>query len=443
LLPTVEKAIDAAGNFADKLAAMDESEREAIIRTAAFAAAVGPVLIGVGKTVTAVGQITKGVGTAAKAIAKVQTAMEAAGGAGQFFAAGLGSTAGLATAVLAPLGLLAVAFTKAGEESRKTTEEQAVFASKVREAADAANAAAAQVEGVGTAISESAGGIQTAGGSLDYFRNMLNECYDESGNLKEGMEATAEYALNELNTAMGTDYSTEFISQAEDSKKALEEINGAIDQNIEKLKQQAIAQAFQKDYPAALKAQADAHTALATAEGTYTDAVKNARDAQDELNAALRASDATTGKGIERQQKAKAAQERANEAVEKAAEAYKTAAQAAGEADTQVDGLNKAMEEAAKGTPEGVQAAADAYANIGTEANKAGDEAAKAADKIITSNAEATDKAIQAAQDAFKNSGLHGKVESIDGGPEAAGKAKSEMEPVISAPMDGSVRQVI
>jgi hypothetical protein len=90
-----------------------------------------------------------------------------------------------------------------------------------------------------------------------------------------------------------------------------------------------------------------------------------------------------------------------------------------------------------------VQAAADAYANIGTEANKAGDEAAKAADKIITSNAEATDKAIQAAQDAFKNSGLHGKVESVDGGPEAAGKAKSEMEPVISAPMDGNVRQVL
>ena len=101
------------------------------------------------------------------------------------------------------------------------------------------------------------------------------------------------------------------------------------------------------------------------------------------------------------------------------------------------------MEEAAKGTPEGVQAAADAYANIGTEANKAGDEASKAADKIITSNAEATDKAIKASQEAFKNSGLHGKVESVDGGPEAAGKAKSEMEPVISAPMDGNVRQVL
>ena len=441
MLPTVEKAIDVAGKFADKLSAMDEAERGTIIRTAALAAAVGPVLIGVGKTVTAVGQITKGVGTAAKAIAKVQTAMEAAGGAGQLFAAGLGSTAGLATAVLAPLGLLAVAFTKAGEEIRKDTEEQAAFAQKTQEAADAASRAAAQVDGVGAAIAESAGGFQTAGGTLDYFKSMLNGCYDESGHLKEGMEATAEYALNQLNAAMGTDYSTEFIAQAENSKQALEEINGAIDQNIEKLKAQAIAQAFQKDYPNALKAQADAHTALITAEDTYTEAVKNAKTAQDELNAAMKKNGIS--EYSEEVQTAKDAQLKANTAVEQAAEAYRTAAGAAAEADAQVDGLNKAMEEASKGTPEGVQAAAAAYANIGTEANKAGEEASKAADKIITSNAEATEKAIQAAQEAFKNRGLHGKVESVDGGPEAAGKAKSEMEPVISAPMDGNVRQVI
>ena len=441
MLPMVDKAIDKAGAFADKLAAMDEAEREAIIRTAALAAAVGPVLISVGKTVTAVGQITKGVGTAAKAIGKIQTAMEAAGGAGQLFTAGLGSTAGLATAVLAPLGLLAVAFTKAGEELRKTTEEQAAFASKVQEASDAANRAAEQVDAVGTAISESAGGIQTAGGSLDYFKSMLNGCYDESGHLKEGMEATAEYAMNELNTAMGTDYSTEFIAQAENSKQALEEINGAIDANIEKLKAQAIAQAFQREYPDALKAQAAAHTALTTAEDTYAEAVRNAKTAQDELDAAMQKN------GIfeysKEVQTAKAAQLEANTAVEQAAEAYRTAAGAAAEADAQVDGLSKSMEHTASGTPDGIQKAADAYANIGTEANKAADEASKAADKIITSNAEATDKAIQAAQDAFKNKALHGHVESVDGAPEAAGKAKSEMDPIIKEPMDTSVRQVL
>ena len=53
---------------------------------------------------------------------------------------------------------------------------------------------------------------------------MLNNCYDAEGHLKEGMEQTAQYALNELNQAMGTDYSTEFVANAENSKQALEEI---------------------------------------------------------------------------------------------------------------------------------------------------------------------------------------------------------------------------
>lgn len=441
MLPMVDKAIDKAGAFADKLAAMDEAERGAVIRTAAFAAATGPVLVGVGKTVTAVGQITQGVGKAAIKIGEIQTAMQAAGGAGQFLAAGFGGTAIAAGAVLLPLAALAKVFWDAGASFREATEEQAAFAEKTQAAADAANAAAAQVDGVGAAIEQSAAGFEGAGTNLDYFRNMLNSCYDETGHLKAGMEATAEYALNELNNAMGTDYSTEFIAQAENSKQALEEINGAIDQNIEKLKAQAIAQAFQRDYPDALKAQADAHTALTTAEDTYTEAVKNAKTAQDELIAAMQKN--VIGEYSEEVQTAKKAQLKANAAVEQAAEAYETAAEAAGKADAQVDGLSKAMEEASKGTPEGIQKAADAYANIGTEAGKAGDEASKAADKIITSNAEATDKAIQAAQDAFKNKALHGHVESVDGGPEAAEKAKSEMEPVVSTPMDGNIRQVL
>ena len=132
---------------------------------------------------------------------------------------------------------------KAGAE-RAATEEQIAFANKVQEASDAANAAAGRW--LERQFQRVRAGSSRQGGSLDYFRDMLNGCYDESGHLKEGMEATAEYAL-ELNTAMGTDYSTEGLSLRLKRKQALEDINGAIDQNIEKLKQQAIAQAFQKD----------------------------------------------------------------------------------------------------------------------------------------------------------------------------------------------------
>ena len=130
-------------------------------------------------------------------------------------------------------------------------------------------------------------------------------CYDESGNLKAGMEDLAEYALNELNTAMGTDYSTEFIAQAGSSTDALKEISTEIDNCIAKLQQQSIATAFQSDYAEALKNQADAVKVASEAETTYTEAVENQKAAQAELTAALNASDATTAEGIKRQTEAR------------------------------------------------------------------------------------------------------------------------------------------
>ena len=443
LLPTVEKVIDAAGNFADKLSEMDESERGAIIRTAALAAAVGPVLIGVGKTVTAVGQITQGVGKLATKMGEVQTAMEAAGGAGNFLTAGFGSTAAAAGLVIAPLAIMAAGFWEAGKASRQATDDQIAFANEVSEVAGAASAAAEQVAAVGASIEQNASGFSASSEQISYYKDMLNSCYDSTGTLKAGMEETAEYALSRLNEAMGTDYSTEFVANAEDAKAALEEINNAIDDNISKLKQKAIAQAFEKDYPAALKAQADAHGALSKAEDTYTKAVKDAEAAQRELNAALTASDATTGKGIERQQKAKTAQEAANAAVEQSAEAYRTASRAAAEADAQVDGLDQSMQQLASGTTEGIDAAAESYAGIGTAATQAGDEAAAATDKIIQTAADAADKAQKEVKETFEKNKAVGHVEKVEGGQKAANTAKAEMDKKISAPMDGNVRQVL
>ena len=442
MLPVVEKAIDKAGAFADKLMTMSDGEKAAVIQTAALAAAVGPVLVATGKTITAVGQITQVVGKAAIKIGEIQTAMEAAGGAGEFFAAGLGSTAGTVTLVAAPLAILAKVFYDAGKEARQATAEQTAFAQKCSEVAEAANAAAAEVEGVGSGIEQNAASFQTAGADVAYFRDMLNDCYDSEGNLKEGMVATAEYALNQLNQAMGTDYSTEFISQAEDSKAALEEINGAIEQNIAMLKKQALSQAFQSDYTAALKAQTTAHSALTDAEKVYTDAVQRQKDAQKEVIDAMKAKNATTEEGTERQQEATTAFNEANEALKQAGEAYKTAAGAAAEADTQVSGLDETMKLLADGTPEGIEKAAEAYGNIGTNATKAGEEASAAAEKIVTSAQDAADRAAQKAQDSFDRNKFTGHVDKVDGGDAAAKASHSKMNTTISKPMQGKVDKV-
>ena len=472
--PAIEAGFNKVTEATTAFNALSAEQKASVVQWAAVAAAAGPCISVFGKVVTTTGQVVSGVGTVAKKVGEFSSAVEAAGGMGAYLSTstlGIGLAAG---AVVLPLAALGAVMADAGAKSREATAEQIEFSNRVSEVASAADAAAQHVDGVGSAIESSASGIQTAGSGLSYYKDMLNSCYDANGNLKEGMEQTANFALNELNAAMGTDYSTEFIAQAENSKAALEEINGAIDTNISKLKEQAIQQAFQADYANALKGQAEAHQALTKAEDTYTEAVKNAKTAQEELNSALTASDATTGKGIERQQEAKKAQERYNTELENAASAYEKASAAAAEADAQVQGLDETMKIAAEGTPEAIDKAAEAYAGVGTAANEAG-ATAQAATAETTAQAEAQMEAlrqsavdkihaisaepikptvdtagaeaeatsgINSMQQIFQALKLQSKVGPVQRTTQEASKAKSQMSNIISKPMTGNVNTV-
>lgn len=57
LMPTVRKVVGVIQEFVDKLNAMDDAQREQIIKIAAVVAAIGPALLVVGKVVSAIGTI--------------------------------------------------------------------------------------------------------------------------------------------------------------------------------------------------------------------------------------------------------------------------------------------------------------------------------------------------------------------------------------------------
>lgn len=48
-MPTIRKIVSAVQAFVDKLNSMDDSTRETILKVAALAAAIGPLLIVLGK----------------------------------------------------------------------------------------------------------------------------------------------------------------------------------------------------------------------------------------------------------------------------------------------------------------------------------------------------------------------------------------------------------
>lgn len=70
LNPTVQKLIEGAGEIIDKLMALDSTQRMQIIRWAAIAAAIGPVILITGKVTKSIGTVSKGLGTFATAVGK-------------------------------------------------------------------------------------------------------------------------------------------------------------------------------------------------------------------------------------------------------------------------------------------------------------------------------------------------------------------------------------
>ena len=59
LMPTIRKIVSAVQAFVEKLQSMDEGTRNTIIKIAAFAAAIGPALLVVGKLTSSVGGVMK------------------------------------------------------------------------------------------------------------------------------------------------------------------------------------------------------------------------------------------------------------------------------------------------------------------------------------------------------------------------------------------------
>lgn len=103
LLPYVQKGIDYIGGLVKKFSELDEEQRGQIIKIAAIAAAIGPILIVVGKLLTTVGSIMK-------FAPQIATAIQSMSGAFGGVAAGAGAALAPILAVVAAIGVLVGAF---------------------------------------------------------------------------------------------------------------------------------------------------------------------------------------------------------------------------------------------------------------------------------------------------------------------------------------------
>jgi TP901 family phage tail tape measure protein len=110
LMPAIRSAVEKVQAFVDKLNSMSDAQRETIIKIAAFVAALGPLLIILGKTISTVGSAMKGFSSMTKAVAKLGVKIAGSSGSITGLGSALSAVAAPVLAVVAVIAVLVAAF---------------------------------------------------------------------------------------------------------------------------------------------------------------------------------------------------------------------------------------------------------------------------------------------------------------------------------------------
>ena len=236
LLPHVNDLLDFLGDLADSFADMTDEEQQAILKTAALVAGVGPAIKIVGNLGKVLGTTTKGIGTFTQAIVLMKNGIGDAKGSAATLAKVLSSMA-------SPVGILTIALaglaaTTLFLSTRQTEEEKRIEAlnSKIKEQTTARkelyNERQKEVESSLREIDSIAG-----------LMNELNLLVDSNGKVKDGYEERVNFILNEFNSAMGTEYSlVDGVIQKYD------ELNDTLDLVLAKKRAEVILGSQEQDY---------------------------------------------------------------------------------------------------------------------------------------------------------------------------------------------------
>lgn len=339
----VKNVIDIIGTLFKKLGGNMDTVIPAIasivVAFKTFKAVTGPVSTVV-SVITKLSGAAKGAGIATAALNAIMSANPAT------------LIAGAIAVLVGGLATYALTAGRADEQQNAFNERMDKLGASIEKNQNA-------IDQLGESMKDTSASIEASAAPVERLRDKMSEAFDETGHVKEGCEDLATSILNQLNDAMGTEYSITadgFIQNNEGVNQSLQDINASIDEYVQNLKKKAYSEAASDDLVEATKRQTEAHRDLTEAQREHTKAIEEmvkqdqlAKDGMLDINAYEEAQRnlATTTKKVQE------------------------AGQAAVEADAQVEGLEGVMDELGKGTPESVQKAIDAYAKIPIESEDA------------------------------------------------------------------------
>lgn len=395
-LPPLTKALDFAGENLDLIAAS---------ATAAFTAFKGY------KVVTSAGKAMKSLTATVKMLSAAEKAnalqVLAASGAltaketiigictGKIKLATAAQMAWNAVMAANPIGLVvtAVAALAAGLSVYALTQKDAESATdkankKLAEQAEA-------IRETQAARQEEVAGIQTQFGHYQQLWDELQGIVDQNGKIKEGYEERAAFITSTLSEALGIE-----IETTDGVIQKYGELTQSIDQVIQKKKAEAILSAYEDDYTAAIKNQAQAAQEVARTFDDYSAAKKRAKKVTDELKEAESSMTAEQAAGSFEIMRLQQAQMEANTELDKAKKAFNDAKTASNEYSTTISNYETAM-----GTVEAGSAnAAAAVLALSNDLQRAGDASESTLQKQVDSFRKSYDEMKAAASE--KGSGV-------------------------------------
>lgn len=219
-----EKIQDLVDDFND----LTDEEKENVIKTALLVAAIGPAIKILSALGSTLGTVGKGISVVTTGIGVFRTGAQSASSAANIFAKvlkGITSPAGLATTAITLAAGALVYFATKQTEAEKKAEETAKTMEEFRQSYEEYNASIDK-------------NTQSEINQLEYLRRLseeLENLVDANGKVKEGYESRVNFILNELNSALGTEY--ELNGNVIKSYKNLQD---EIDKTIKKQEAEAI-----------------------------------------------------------------------------------------------------------------------------------------------------------------------------------------------------------
>lgn len=266
LLPIANKLIDVADKGIDKLDDLSDEEIKNITNIVLFTASIGPAIKILGTLSKTVGSGIKTIGSFSQAISLMgKTSTEGfknASSGTQNLTKALNSLTSPVGLAITSIGALAAAYTFLKYEADKLPAQL----QKITEETEKAKKSHEEYR---NELNETASSSLAEIKNTEDLRNELSKLVDENGKVKDGYKDRVAFILNELNNALGTEYSLtgDVISQY----KTLQD---EIDLLILKKKAQIILENEEGKYTTAIQNKNEAYQKLIDSQNEYNNALK-------------------------------------------------------------------------------------------------------------------------------------------------------------------------